>query len=162
MRRKYTDEELINAVKESKAIRQVLTKLNLREAGGNYFFVAKRIKELKIDISHFHGRGWRKGTGKPFKDPIPLKDILVKNSTYTNINRLRKRLIDEGVFEAKCYNCKNTEWLGIPISLELEHKDGDRTNHSRENLTILCPNCHAQTKFYRAKNMKSYRDKVYV
>jgi hypothetical protein len=35
-RRTYTDDELVQAVVSSTSIRQVLAKLGLREAGGNY------------------------------------------------------------------------------------------------------------------------------
>lgn len=52
----------------------------------------------------------------------------------------------------QCENCKNTEWLCEPIPLELEHCDGDNWNNVKENLLLLCPNCHAKTKFYRGKN----------
>jgi len=34
----------------------------------------------------------------------------------------------------------------------VHHKDGDRTNNEYENLTLLCPNCHALTDTYRGKN----------
>jgi 5-methylcytosine-specific restriction endonuclease McrA len=45
--------------------------------------------------------------------------------------------------------------LGNPIPLELEHKDGNCTNHNIENLELLCPNCHALTDTYRGKNKGS-------
>jgi len=31
------------------------------------------------------------------------------------------------------------------VPLEVHHKDGDKNNNSRDNLQILCPNCHALT-----------------
>lgn len=51
-----------------------------------------------------------------------------------------------------CWRCKNKEWNGLPIPLELEHKDGNGFNNTKENLEILCPNCHAQTPTYKGKN----------
>jgi predicted HNH restriction endonuclease len=42
-----------------------------------------------------------------------------------------------------------------PIPLELHHKDGNRYNDQLENLILLCPNCHAFTENYRAKNIKN-------
>lgn len=33
--------------------------------------------------------------------------------------------------------------------LELDHIDGNNQNWTRENLRILCPNCHAMTPFFR-------------
>ena len=67
---------------------------------------------------------------------------------------MKKRLLREGVFQRKCYGCDLTEWMGRPIPIELEHKNGDSTDNRLENLTLLCPNCHALTETYRAKNVK--------
>lgn len=56
----------------------------------------------------------------------------------------------------RCNRCGISEWLGEPITLELEHKDGDHNNNSRENLEGLCPNCHSLTSTWRGrKNSRS-------
>ena len=47
------------------------------------------------------------------------------------------------------------KWLGEPIPLELHHKDGDPFNNELDNLSILCPNCHAFTDNYRSKNKRN-------
>ena len=44
--------------------------------------------------------------------------------------------------------------------LELEHKDGNNKNNSRENLEALCPNCHSQTEFWRGRNKNKFGIKV--
>lgn len=85
---------------------------------------------------------------------IPINEILEGKHPQYQSNKLRKRLIKEGIFEEKCYNCNNTEWLKNKIPLELEHKDGNSSNHILSNLTLLCPNCHAQTSTYRGRNIK--------
>lgn len=51
-----------------------------------------------------------------------------------------------------CSCCGLTSWLGSPITLELEHINGDSDNHSLDNVCLLCPNCHSQTPTYKAKN----------
>lgn len=45
--------------------------------------------------------------------------------------------------------------MGKKINCELDHIDGNRTNHLLENLRILCPNCHSQTNTFRGKNIKN-------
>jgi 5-methylcytosine-specific restriction endonuclease McrA len=67
---------------------------------------------------------------------------------------LRLRLIREGLLESKRNRCQLTQWNGLPIPLELEHKNGIHTDNSIENLELLCPNCHAQTLTCRGKNKK--------
>lgn len=59
-------------------------------------------------------------------------------------------------FEHKCDNCGRIEWLEKPIPLELDHINGDKHNHRKENLRLLCPNCHAQTDTYCGKNKGKY------
>lgn len=149
--RGYDDEKLITAIKDSFSIRQVLRKLDLVEAGGNYFTIKKKIKELNIDTTHFTGQGHLKGKKNIWVPIIPLEEILVEESTYSNTSKLKKRLLEVGILEKKCYNCNNTTWLGKPIPLELEHKNGNRFDNRKENLTLLCPNCHAFTPTYRRK-----------
>lgn len=54
----------------------------------------------------------------------------------------------------QCECCKQTKWLGQPITLEVHHKDGDKKNNTEENLILLCPNCHSYTDNYGSKNKK--------
>jgi len=46
-------QDLKKAAKQSTSIRQVLQKIGLIEAGGNYAQVKKYLKTYKIDTSHF-------------------------------------------------------------------------------------------------------------
>jgi len=69
-------------------------------------------------------------------------------------NKLRIKLLREGLKEAKCERCGNVEWLGLPIPLEVHHINGDKSKNELSNLQLLCPNCHALTPTYRGKNIK--------
>jgi 5-methylcytosine-specific restriction endonuclease McrA len=66
---------------------------------------------------------------------------------------LRKRLLHERNYTCEECGCGNI-YNGKPLSLELEHIDGDRLNNKIENLKILCPNCHSQTPTFRGRNVK--------
>jgi 5-methylcytosine-specific restriction endonuclease McrA len=76
------------------------------------------------------------------------------NQTYINSHKLKNRLIEDGIFERKCYNCGLTEWMGEPIPIELHHIDGNKFNNNKENLQILCPNCHSMTPNNSGKKVK--------
>ncbi len=151
----YSKEELAKAVAESFSMADVLRKLNLRPAGGNYDIVKRKIKELGLDTSHFKGQGWLKGQKSPFIRQRTLEEILVEESTYVSTTHLRQRLLAEGIFEHCCLSCGLAEWLERPIPLEIDHINGDRRDNRLENLRLLCPNCHALTTTYRGKNKKA-------
>jgi hypothetical protein len=56
-----------------------------------------------------------------------------------------------------CAHCKLDTWQTKPIPLEIDHIDGNRHNHTRENLEAICPNCHALTITWRGRNKSSNR-----
>lgn len=56
----------------------------------------------------------------------------------------------------KCGFSKSHPDDGSPI-LQINHIDGDATNHSQNNLEVLCPNCHAMTPNYGRRNKNSTR-----
>lgn len=51
----------------------------------------------------------------------------------------------------QCLVCKNVEWMGQKIKLEVDHIDGIKSNNNRDNLRALCPNCHSFTDTWRKK-----------
>ncbi len=81
-----------------------------------------------------------------------LEEILVRDSDWTNTARLRERLIEEGLREARCEACGLDRWRGEPAPLQLDHIDGDRRNNLIDNLRILCANCHALTATWCSRN----------
>lgn len=150
--RKYTPEQLRQAVKESFTYRQVLKKLNVIPAGGNYETLKKAIAFFNVDASHFRKQGWAKG--QKFGPKRPLSAYL-SNEHPIHSHKLKNRLMREGIFSHQCASCGLTEWKGQPIPLELDHINGDNKNNNLSNLRVLCPNCHAQTSTYRGRNIKS-------
>jgi hypothetical protein len=147
-----TDEEFSRAVAESLSVRQVLGRIGLVPAGGNYKTVHARIAQLGLDTSHFTGAGWNVGARyRSFGRKAALEEILVENSPYAFTHGLRGRLLKEGRKQHRCEACGLSEWCGRPISLELHHLNGRGNDHRIENLQLLCPNCHAQTSNYRGK-----------
>ena len=83
---------------------------------------------------------------------MTLDEILVENSTYRSSAQLRRRLILAGLKCQRCEHCGLDEWMGQELPLSLDHINGDPTDNRLENLRILCPNCHALTETWCARN----------
>jgi len=147
-----TKEEIEEILEESNSLSEVMKKLGYTANRGNSY---KPMKDyfnfLGIDTSKFS-----KNAAKNFSHPkAELSDILVVNSNYTNMSRLKKRLIAANLIEYKCSICGNKgEWMGKEIVLQLDHINGNNRDNRIENLRFLCPNCHSQTDTFCRKGKK--------
>ena len=153
--RSYNIKLLVNLLKESTTYSEICRGFNIKESGGNIRTIKRKIKKYKLDDSHLKGKGWN--TGKRYINnsrKIELNEILTNNSTYTNTHGLKLRLVKENMLEYKCVKCGNNgKWNDEKLSLQLDHKNGNRNDNRIENLRILCPNCHSQTKTYAGKKL---------
>lgn len=120
--------------------------------------------ELKLHIKTVCNRAKQLGVNpKPAQSgtaSFKLCDILAGLHPQYPTTRLRNRLIKDGLLEYKCESCGLCEWQGKPLTLELDHIDGDNTNHRLSNLRLMCPNCHSQTETYKSKNKRNKRLKA--
>ena len=154
--RRWTEAELRWATLKSTSIRQVLSKLGLREAGGNYKQIRKYLDLFKINYSHFKGRAWNKGVKMPFAPRIPLSMITVRNSFFQSY-KLKTRLLRVGLKKQKCELCGwSQRSVDGRVPLELDHINGDNKDNRLVNLRILCPNCHSLQPTHRGLNSKGW------
>lgn len=150
--RKYTEQQLFEAIKNSFSLAQTLKMLGVAPYGGNYTVLKKAIGHFNIDTSHFTGQVWNKGKKLPPTQPL---EKYLNNEIKILSFKLKNRLLKEKVFPRKCSNCQLEEWLSQPIRLELDHINGNPHDNRPFNLRLLCPNCHALTPTYRGKNKVS-------
>jgi hypothetical protein len=105
---------------------------------------------------------WNKGCShclKPCRGKNKYCDECNANRVYSRIQSTEEAKDTKAVRQFllrnrkyQCESCKLSEWIGNPIPLELHHVDGNSGNNKEENLQLLCPNCHALTPTFRAKN----------
>ena len=139
------EKEFREVCNQSQSMAQASIKLGLHF--NTFKKYAKKFDCYKVNPS---GKGMKKNN----PPRVILDEILRGEHPHFQTFKLKKRLLREGIVKNECSLCGISEWNGLPINIELDHIDGNRTNHKLENLRMLCPNCHSQTDTYRAKNIK--------
>ena len=141
-------DDLKEMVRTSITMAELMRKLGYTANRGNSFHGLKKYLDgLHIDYSHFKGKAH--GTSITIK--YDLKDILKENSTYSNMTKLKKRVLQNQLLEYKCAICGINEWQGKTLVLQLDHINGNNRDNRLENLRLLCPNCHSQTPTFCRK-----------
>lgn len=153
----FTKEEMENIVKDSKTIKECLTKMHRPNGHGNYATFYRYKKLYGLDTTHFivGGHSGNSGVYKPLNEYTKNEACNIKGSV------LIKKLINEGHKKYECERCHITEWNGEPIRLQVHHIDGNHYNCSLDNLMILCPNCHSQTDSFCGKGNSKKKEERY-
>lgn len=143
----FSDEEFIEIAKSSNSMSRAAKLL-----GMSYFNFKKKALELNCFNPNQSGKGTKKK-----KIITKLEDILSGKYPNYQTYKLKTRLINEGYLEDKCSICgwdKKPEGAKY-TPCELDHINGNPTDHRLENLRIICPNCHSLTKTYRFRRGKT-------
>lgn len=160
--------------------------LKLRSEGKSYSQIRRLTGCAKSTISYHCSTEENKiKNKKKKKKPIKIKKEKLPRKTPTYGEYINKWLLEENTggrevgygkvsnhvrrflfekFNNKCSECK---WSQInlhtnTIPLEIDHIDGNPENHSPDNLTLLCPNCHSLTKGHsssKGQGRRYYREK---
>jgi hypothetical protein len=76
----------------------------------------------------------------------PLTDLLQQgvNVTSYKLEKLKHRLIYEGLLKNECCKCQFNEHrvTDLKVPLLLNYKDGNKTNWTLSNLELVCYNCY--------------------
>lgn len=161
---KIPAEEFQELLDTSESFVDLLIKVGLDPYNGNHKTLNQRIKEEGFDTSILevnrvkkrkeHMKAIKKGK------TYSLDMVLVENSNYSR-NNLKRRLLDEGILKNECANCGDQgEWFDEKLTLQLDHINGINNDNRKENLRLLCPNCHSQTETYAGKRLKAGRSCV--
>jgi len=164
----YTDKQIIDVIDSSNSLSEAYRKLTglpkMQKVGGGAIahFKSRAIKAnadiINLRKRHFEEnktllesvRKNKKITKKSF-----IKYFLVYSGKFIITNKLKKKLFEFGLKKEQCEKCgQKNIWNNQPLTLQLDHINGDKEDNRLENLRILCPNCHSQTKTYAGKKNK--------
>ena len=149
----YSKDELNEIVKKSYSIKEVIKKLGYKTSNGsNSNTVMKRIKKYNISTEHF-----------TYKTRIDRNkdNVFCINSTATQatLRKWYKKISDDSL----CEICGQDKiWNDKPLSMTLDHIDGDNHNNELSNLRWICPNCGSQLPTFAGRNNKKRIDYIPV
>ncbi|WFE38731.1 HNH endonuclease signature motif containing protein [Micromonospora sp. WMMD998] len=153
VRYKYPPDLLAATAARARNVTEVMRLLGVRVSGGSHAHISRQLKRFGIDTSHFtrqpHNKGQR---GVRRTSSAQLLLLLPAGSRRTPGTRLKWALGDIGVPE-QCEECGcGPVWRGRPLTLHVDHINGDFLDNRPPNLRILCPNCHSQTDTFAGRN----------
>jgi len=149
-------EDLSDIVKRNSTLSGVLREMDLEpsNSGGRFRDLKQRLTEEEINYSHITLGVFSNQGRKIPSEAFPLEEVMIENSTYSRGN-LKKRLLKNGMLENKCDICGQLpEYNGQILVMVLDHINGVRDDHRRENLRLLCPNCNSQQPTFAGKRNK--------
>ena len=147
-RTELSDEEFIKIVETAQSMFYAA-----KLCGMAYTTFIRRAKKLGIYKPNQGGVGIVK---KQRYTTIPLEEIFAGLHPQYQTYKLKTRLIKEGYIKDECSLCG---WNKKPegheyTPCELDHINGNPTDHRLENLRLICPNCHSLTPTYRFRRGK--------
>lgn len=148
----FSKEELTNIVENSRTLQEVLGKLGYSsESGANRKTVQSRLDKYNISTEHFTF-----GVGKRTGERRTEENVFTLNSTCGQAV-LRRWFLKREEVPYCCSICGlKAIWNDQPLSLTLDHINGNNKDNRLENLRWVCPNCDRQLKTFGSKNKRTW------
>ena len=143
-------EKVKEAVKGSKTLSEILTKLGINLNSGNYQTLKAQALRYGIELPKYNPSECTRNAIR--KNKLSLEDLFSNRGFKTSSDAIKKEMILHFGIKNECLECgQGPVWNGKPLTLELDHIDGNSFNNEITNLRILCGHCHSQTLNFRGR-----------
>lgn len=150
-----TEEQVKLALDGASSIKEFIQNLGLNVNNGNYRRAKLIASKFNLELPKYDSSEQVKSLRLTNRLP---DSVFFSEGVLRSGYSIRARLVKDYKVVDECSICgQGPEWNGRPLTLQIDHIDGDRFNNRLDNLRIVCPNCHTQTETY-GNNMsrKSY------
>lgn len=143
------DADIRKLVEDARGMRALVTALAFPATKENSRLVREVLLERALPVPD--GRGWNMVAAR-----APDSQFFVAG-VRRHGGELRKRVLAGNLIPCvACLWCGlSGSWQGKPMTLELDHINGDRDDNRLQNLRFLCPNCHSQTPTFRRGHQRA-------
>ena len=149
MPRSWTDDQLLAAYPKATSLSDLACLLGISpSSGGGRKAIWDSMQHLDLCTEDLASRPRR------IAQRLPLEDLLVARSSWRgSSSRLKARLVLAGLLVSRCAMCGlESVWEDKPLTLQLDHVNGDHYDNRVGNLRLVCPNCHSQTETFAGRN----------
>lgn len=145
--KEWDERAFLEACVASATIAEVLDRLGVSKYSGNYRRAADYAERLGVVLPIARRGAWRSRDPKPILSDEQVRARFRRTEVPQDSKSLKRWMVRRLGVMNRCVTCGiGPEWDGKPLTLELDHIDGNRLNNELANLRLLCPNCHAQTE----------------
>ena len=139
-----TDEEFIAIIEDSNSLSEISQKIGYSKNSTATKPIKERCKKLNISLEDL---------GKTYSNRVLTPELIfVENSTVSQAV-LRRWYLKQEYSPYICSICgQEPFWNGQPLSLTLDHINGNNKDDRIENLRWVCPNCDRQLPTFGSKN----------
>lgn len=128
----------------------MLEPFGLENVGRNHDTAKRRIAEMGLNSEHFDAKVRTHAKSRL----VDLSSVMTRDSSFSP-GSIKRRALREGVLRNECYICGlGPHWRGAPLTLRLDHKNGDRRDARWINIRLLCPNCDSQQPTFCGRNYR--------